>query len=196
MSVEDQVNSSRQFYRELNRFGLTSAIDAGGGGHVFPPNYQGSETLAESGELPLRVSYYLFPQVKGREYQYFSDWMTLTVPGHNEHADLTHGYETEGGGEFLLWAAGDFENFMAARPQQGKDMEPELERVARLLVTNRWPFRIHATYNKSIERILDSFEKLNQQIPFDRLRWATDHAETISPENIARVKALGGGIAI
>src|ERR1700739_4353691 len=31
LSREDQLNSSRLFFRELNRFGITSAIDAGGG---------------------------------------------------------------------------------------------------------------------------------------------------------------------
>jgi len=31
LSREDQLNSSRQFFRELNRFGITSVIDAGGG---------------------------------------------------------------------------------------------------------------------------------------------------------------------
>ena len=196
MTDLEQINSSRQFYRELNRFGLTSAIDAGGGGHVFPTNYGGSKQLALSGELPLRVSYFLFPQIKGKEYDDFADWMTITVPGFDQHNGLVNGYITEGAGEFLSWEAGDFENFMAARPVQGKNMEPALERVARLLLKNRWPFRIHATYNESVDRILMIFEKINQDIPFDGLRWAIDHAETITPENIARIKALGGGIAI
>src|SRR5437868_5659808 len=31
LSRQDQLNSSRLFFRELNRFGITSAIDAGGG---------------------------------------------------------------------------------------------------------------------------------------------------------------------
>jgi hypothetical protein len=32
LSPEDQVNSTLHFYRELNRLGMTSAVDAGGGG--------------------------------------------------------------------------------------------------------------------------------------------------------------------
>jgi predicted amidohydrolase YtcJ len=39
-------------------------------------------------------------------------------------------------------------------------------------------------------------EKIDNDMPFDGLRWAIDHAETISAENIGRIKALGGGIAI
>jgi predicted amidohydrolase YtcJ len=105
LSDSDQVNSARQFYRELNRFGITSAIDAGGGGHVFPRNYGATKTLAEAGELSVRVSYFLFPQTPGSELQDFKDWMTITVPGHDQHRDLSHGYETEGGGEFLAWGA-------------------------------------------------------------------------------------------
>ena len=196
LSAADQVNSSRQFYRELNRFGLTSAIDAGGGGHGFPLDYAGSAQLAATGELPLRVSNYLFPQSPGRELQEFRDWMTIAVPGENTHTGLEHGFEIEGGGEFLVWSAGDYENFMSAQPIQGKEMEEELTAVATLLVKNRWPFRIHATYNESITRILNVLEKINREIPFDGLRWAIDHAETVTPQNIQRIKALGGGVAI
>ncbi len=196
LSASDQVNSSRQFYRELNRLGVTSAIDAGGGGHNFPENYAGSKTLAKLGELPLRISYFLFPQKPGRELNDFKRWMNMTVPGSNEDIGHQHGYEMEGGGEFLVWSAGDFENFMAPRPIQTETMETELESVTRLLIKNRWPFRIHATYNETIARILAVFEKINQDTPFDGLRWAIDHAETITAENIARIKTLGGGIAI
>lgn len=196
LSAADQVNSSRQFYRELNRFGLTSAIDAGGGGHAFPLDYEGSRQLAATGELPLRVSNYLFPQKPGRELDEFREWMTITVPGENTHTGLEHGFEIEGGGEFLVWSAGDYENFMAAQPIQGPEMEAQLTAVARLLVKNRWPFRIHATYNESITRILNVLEALNREMPFDGLRWAIDHAETLSIENMRRISALGGGVAI
>jgi predicted amidohydrolase YtcJ len=36
LSRADQLNSTRQFMRELNRFGVTSAIDAGGGFQNYP----------------------------------------------------------------------------------------------------------------------------------------------------------------
>ena len=39
LPVEDQVNSTRHFMRELNRLGVTSAIDAGGGGQNYPDDY-------------------------------------------------------------------------------------------------------------------------------------------------------------
>src|SRR3984885_15087158 len=39
LSREDQLNSSRLFFRELNRFGITSVIDAGGGFQNYPDDY-------------------------------------------------------------------------------------------------------------------------------------------------------------
>lgn len=45
-------------------------------------------------------------------------------------------------------------------------------------------------------RALDVFEQVNQEVPFNGLHWFFDHCETITPKNIDRVKALGGGIAI
>ncbi|WP_421446776.1 amidohydrolase family protein, partial [Agrobacterium tumefaciens] len=101
-----------------------------------------------------------------------------------------------GAGEMLVFSAADFEDFLEPRPDLAPDMEAELERVVRHLVENRWPFRLHATYDESIDRMLNVFEKVNREVPFDGLRWLFDHAETITPRNIERVRALGGGIAV
>jgi hypothetical protein len=75
-------------------------------------------------------------------------------------------------------------------------MESELEAVVRILAQNRWPWRLHATYDETITRALDVFEKVNRDIPLDGLHWFFDHAETISDRNIDRIAALGGGIAV
>ena len=76
-------------------------------------------------------------------------------------------------------------------------MEKELAEVVSLLAENKWPFRIHATYDESIGRMLNVFEQVNREIPLTPgLNWLFDHCETISDRNIDRVKALGGGIAI
>jgi hypothetical protein len=101
-----------------------------------------------------------------------------------------------GAGEMLVFSAADFEDFLEPRPDLPPIMEQELSQVVRLLVENRWPFRIHATYDESISRFLDVFEGVNRDVPFKGLRWFFDHAETITPRNLERVKALGGGIAI
>jgi hypothetical protein len=78
----------------------------------------------------------------------------------------------------------------------GASLEGELEQVVRVLAEKKWPFRLHATYNDSIDRFLNIFERIHKDIPMDQLRWFFDHAETISDKNIERVVALGGGIAV
>lgn len=197
LAVDDQINSTRHFYRDLARFGLTSASDAGGGGHVFPDNYAATKYLADSGEMPMRISVYLFPQQKGAEYAEFENWLKRYERDYNWATRTLHGYVVRGGGEYLVWAAGDFENFMAPRPSLAPDMKQQLLPVARMLLRNNWPIRLHATYDQSISQLLEIFEELDQEeIDFAGRRWAIDHAETISQRNIARIQKLGGGIAI
>jgi predicted amidohydrolase YtcJ len=76
------------------------------------------------------------------------------------------------------------------------EMEPELESVVRILAQNRWPWRLHATYDETIRRALDVFEKVNEDIPLKGLNWFFDHAETIRDDSIERIARLGGGIAV
>lgn len=191
-----QANSTLQYYRELNRLGVTSAIDAGGGGQAYPDDYAVSLELARDGKLTVRTSYYLFAQQPGKELADYERWLAQTKPDRNDHLFYANGYNTEGGGENLVWSAADFENFLEPRPDMPPQMEGELEGVLRLLVKNRWPFRIHATYGESIERDLAVIEKVDREVPLDGLRWFFDHAETITDAQLARVKALGGGIAV
>src|SRR6204780_1642387 len=96
----------------------------------------------------------------------------------------------------LVFSAADFEDFRQPRPDMPPEMEPELDEVVRILATNRWPWRLHATYDQTISRALDVFEPVNQDIPLDGLNWFFDHAETISDKSIDRIAALGGGIAV
>lgn len=191
LSFEDQLNSSRHFQRELNRLGITSAIDAGGGGQNYPDDYKVIQELHKRGEMTLRIAYNLFAQKPGSEFEDYQRWAGMVKPGAGDGM-----LRMNGAGENLTWSAADFENFLQPRPDLDASMEGELERITRLLVENRWPFRIHATYDESITRFLSVFEKVNRDLPFDSLRFIIDHAETISPRSIDRIKALGGGIAI
>jgi predicted amidohydrolase YtcJ len=200
LTQEQMVNSTKQFYRELNSLGITSGIDAGGGGHKFPKDYTGTKLLADAGEMPIRLSYYLFPQNKGAEYAEFQEWMANNKVGHNGEIHLDHGYELEGGGEFLAWSAGDFENFLAPQPllEDRPTWREDLKRIIRLHVDNGWPFRIHATYGETIANMLDVIEEVNKETngKLSSERWMFDHAETVTQNQLKRIKELNGGIAI
>jgi predicted amidohydrolase YtcJ len=166
-------------------------IDAGGGWQNYPEDYKAIEDLSKSGHLTLRFAYNLFAQKPASEMDDFARWIKMTAPGRGNDF-----LRMNGAGENLVWSAADFENFLQLRPDLAPVMENELKAVVRLLAENRWPFRIHATYNESISRFLQIFEEVNREVPFNGMHWFIDHAETITPQNIERVRALGGGIAI
>jgi predicted amidohydrolase YtcJ len=105
-------------------------------------------------------------------------------------------YRQNGAGEMLAFSAADFEDFLYQRPGMPSNMENDLKKVVHFLVENRWPFRLHATYNETITRALNVFEEINRDIPFKDLFWFFDHAETVTDKNLERIKALNGGIAI
>ncbi|QRO02448.1 amidohydrolase [Archangium violaceum] len=196
LSPEEQVNSTRQFMRELNRLGVTSTIDAGGGGQNFPGDYAVGTELARRGELTLRIAYYLFAQKRGQELEDYKQWTTMTRPGKNGDLLRPNGYQVGGAGENVLWEAADFENFLEPRPELHEGMEPKLEEILTLFAEKGWPFRIHATYDESISRILDVIERVKTTRGMEGLRFIIDHAETISERNLERVARLGGGIAV
>ncbi len=190
LALADKVNSTRQFMRELNRLGVTSIIDAGGGWQNYPDDYAVIEQLHQNRQLTVRIAYNLFAQKAGSELDDYQRWINMTAPGAGDAM-----YRMNGAGENLAWSAADFENFLEPRPDLAPAMETELEKIVELLAANAWPFRIHATYDESIDRLLTVFERVNGREPF-RARFIIDHAETISARNIERIAALGGGIAV
>lgn len=188
---EQQMNSTRNFMRELNRLGVTSVIDAGGGFQNYPEDYEVINALHWRGELTLRIAYNLFTQKPKQEKEDFVRWMKMTAPGQGDAM-----LRMNGAGEMLVFSAADFEDFLEPRPDLSKDMESELKEVVGVLARNRWPFRLHATYDESITRFLDVFEEVDREVPLAGLNWFFDHAETVSERSLERIRALGGGIAV
>ncbi|WP_342236175.1 amidohydrolase [Inquilinus sp. OTU3971] len=191
LPFEYQVNSTRHFMRELNRLGVTGAIDAGGGFQNYPEDYAVIQKLADDGQLTIRLAYNLFTQKPKAEKDDFLNWTRTSR--YRQGDDY---FRHNGAGEMLVFSAADFEDFRQPRPDMPPEMEGELEEVVRILAENRWPWRLHATYDETISRALDVFERVNQDIPLEGLHWFFDHAETISDRSIDRIAALGGGIAV
>ncbi len=192
LDEEHRKTSTRHFLRELNRFGLTSAIDAAGGFQNFPENYETVAELARDGELSLRIAYHLFPQTAGQEIDDLARWIGMVRP-----EDGDEWLRLNGAGENLTWAAADFENFAQPRPDLASGYEAEFEKAVRLLMENGWGFRLHATYDETIRRDLAVFEKLAAEGLFPGgNRWLFDHAETVSADSLDRVVALGGAMSV
>lgn len=191
LPLDYQVNSTRHFMRELNRLGLTGVIDAGGGFQNYPEDYEVIQQLADAGQITVRLAYNLFTQKPKEEKADFLKW-TSSVKYKQGDDYFRH----NGAGEMLVYSAADFEDFRQPRPEMPPNMEADLEEVVRVLVQNRWPWRLHATYDETISRALDVYEKVHRDTPLTGIHWFFDHAETISDRSIDRIAALGGGIAV
>jgi predicted amidohydrolase YtcJ len=191
LPLDYQLNSTRHFMRELNRLGVTGAIDAGGGFQNYPEDYEVIRKLSEAGQLTIRLAYNLFTQKPKGEKVDFLNWTKTSK--YRQGDDY---FRHNGAGEMLVFSAADFEDFRQPRPDMPPEMEGELEEVVRILAQNRWPWRLHATYDETIARALGVFERVHRDIPLAGLNWFFDHAETISDRSIDRIAALGGGIAL
>ena len=200
-SFDEQVSALVYAIHGLNRFGVTSVIDAGNRGY---PNAQATvDVLARDDRLNVRMPFVDMQFGDGSPMNMVDaqiEVITRTAPispGHNLHPTLAHGQVYRGAGEVLALHVHDHENF--DRPAVIIDpevMRNHVEQDVRKLVQRRIPFRMHISYDENISSFLDALEKLNETLPLAGLKWSIEHAETIGPKNIARVKALGGGIAL
>lgn len=201
LSFDEKVSSLVYTVHAMNRFGVTSAVDAGALG--YPGPQATVDVLARTNRLNIRMPFIDMQFGDGTPINMVDaqiEAITRTAPispGQNLHPSLDHGHVYRGAGELLQLEMHDHENFdrPAVVIDPAKMREHVLQNVRRL-VERRIPFRMHISYNENITPFLDALEDLNKVIPLDGLRWSIEHAETISTENIARVKSLGGGLAL
>ncbi|MBY5795311.1 amidohydrolase family protein [Rhizobium leguminosarum bv. viciae] len=201
-TLDEQVSSLINSIHGLNRFGVTSVID-NGGRWPYPEAQERVSVLARDNRLNIRMPFVDLQLGNGGPVNMVDlhiEAVTKTAPigvGQNLHPTLEHGHEYRGAGEVLSGEVHDHENF--DRPAviiEPEKMKHFVEQDVRKLVERRIPFRMHISYNENITPFLVALENVNETAPLDGLKWSLEHAETITPENIARVKKLGGGIAL
>ena len=202
LTPEEEVSSLIHVIHGLNRFGVTSVVD-NGSRWGYPKGATMVDALGRTFRLNVRMPFVMLelgsdPASNMVDAQLEAITRAKPMsPGQNLYAPLAHGHEYRGAGEVLHVETHDHENF--DRP--AIVIEPEklhrlVEEDVANLVERRIPFRMHTTYDENITPFLDALEALNERLPLDGLRWSLEHAETISPDNIERVRNLGGGIAL
>ncbi|MGH8497683.1 MAG: amidohydrolase family protein [Methylococcales bacterium] len=150
---EHQMNSTRHFMRELNRLGLTSIIDAGGGFQNYPEDYSIIEDLHKRGEMTLRIAYNLFTQKPKQEKEDFARWIKMSGPGKGDDF-----FRCNGEGEMLVFSAADFEDFLEPRPDLRCRPVGRLRRADRRLLVHaggthqEHPIRSHSRWRQGRSR--------------------------------------------
>jgi len=99
-------------------------------------------------ELSIRLAYNLFTQRNRNKLSDFQSWTKMTKP-----ARATSIVSWRGRNAGFLRSG--LRRLSEPRPDMLPVMESELKAVIRHLVENRWPFRLHATYNETIERVTE-----------------------------------------
>ncbi len=196
-SFDEQLSALIHTIHSLNRFGVTSVFDCGSRG--YPEAHATAEVLMRDDRFNLRLSFVDMQFGSAAMIDAEITAMTKTSPmspGENLYPALAYGHVFRGA-KALDPEVHDHENF--DRPAVILDpdrIHRHVEQDIAKLVRRRIPFRMHISYDENITPFLDAMERMNETTPLDGLKWSIEHAETISPGNIARVKRLGGGIAL
>jgi predicted amidohydrolase YtcJ len=179
-SFDESVDGTRQFFRELNRLGITGVSDPGGF-NLTAPSYQPLFKLWHDSALSVRVVYSLFAQRRGHELE---DYQTVTQM-------LPMGFGDDwlrfnGVGENVAWGMYNNDNPTEAQKEQ-------LYQIYRWAASRRMTMTQHWNNNRSVHHLLDVLERVNRETPIAPLRWSIAHLNDASPENLGRMKMLGIG---
>ncbi|WOH66211.1 amidohydrolase [Bradyrhizobium sp. BWA-3-5] len=177
-TLQQQVDGSKKFFREMNSLGITGIVD-GGGVSMYPANYQAVFRLWHDRQLTVRVAYHLCAPKPGSELADLQNLTQLLPPGFGD--EMLH---FNGPGEILIWADwtdGDI-------TPDGKDKLAELLRWA---ASKRYTIQLHWNPDRTVHDLLDVVEDINKEFPVRELRWAVLHLYNASEANLKRMQALG-----
>jgi len=190
-SLEEQIESTRHWFTELNRSGLTGVIDAGGGGQRWPDDYAALNAVHDRGQQTLRVRWLMQPQRSGKELEDVRTFVSILKPGSGD--DLLRPL---GIGEAAVAATNDGTQWGADSPTFPAQAIDNLAQVLRATVDGGWSFSIHTARSKSLEQLLPTVEAINAQTSLRDRHISFAHIEDATPAAIARLKALGAGVLI
>ncbi|HEX6220393.1 MAG TPA: amidohydrolase [Acidimicrobiia bacterium] len=184
--IEEAKSGTKSLLRELNRLGLTGAIDASGFG-ITSESYDAFLQLFEQGERGFRARFLLGAANPGSELDDIEQW-TETISLGGDNGFIGH----LGAGEVLDYAAHDMEGL---QPKDVTSRVDALREMSAHLADRGWPVHLHSILDTSIGVVLDAWEALDAS-KLTSLRWAICHADQIGTENLKRVADLGVGITI
>ena len=179
-TFDESVEGTRQFFRELNRLGMTGVSDPGGF-NLTAPSYQPLFKLWQDRALTVRVVYSLFAQRRGKELEDYQAVTQMLPMGFGDDWLRFNGI-----GENVAWGMYNNDNPTEAQKEQ-------LYQIYKWAASQRMTVTQHWNPNRSVHHLLDVLERVNRETPIAPLRWSIAHLNDATPENLARMKALGVG---
>ncbi|HEX7238133.1 MAG TPA: amidohydrolase family protein, partial [Gammaproteobacteria bacterium] len=176
----EQVQGTREFFRELNRLGLTGVVDPGGN-NLFPPDYQALFDVWRRGELTVRVAYSLNGQTAGSELEELQSLTALLPMGFGD--DRLH---FNGLGERITFA-------MNNNPEPTAENKERYYEIVRWAAERGMTITMHWGPDETVPHLLEIFERVNEQVPIAPLRWSIAHLNDASDATLKRIAKLGVG---
>jgi predicted amidohydrolase YtcJ len=179
-TFEQGVEGTRQFFRELNRLGLTGVSDPGGF-NLTAASYQPLFKVWQDRTLTIRVIYSLFAQRPGKELEDYQALTQLLPMGFGDDMLRFNGI-----GENVAWGMYNNDNPTEAQKQQYYE-------IAKWAAGRGMSLTQHWSNDVSVHHLLDVLERVNRETALAPLRWSIAHLNDASQENLQRIKALGVG---
>ena len=179
-SFAQSVEGTRQFFRELNRLGLTGVSDPGGF-NLTAESYRPLFRVWQDRALTVRVIYSLFAQRRGKELEDIQAMTQMLPMGFGDDMLRFNGI-----GENVTW--GMYNNDAPSDAQKQQYYE-----IARWAASRGLTLTQHWNNNKSVSHLLDVIERVNNEMPIAKLRWSVVHLNDATQESLARMKSLGLG---
>jgi predicted amidohydrolase YtcJ len=189
-TFEGKVESTKAFFKALNRVGLTGIVDAAGGG-MAPQDYEPLFRVAEQKKLSIRVGFYLNSIIAGKEAANLKEIVGI-VPSKFADDKLTF----IGLGEVLVWGMHDGPAGLLKTFTPKPGATDTLREIAVWAAEGKRRLQIHASSDSAAGQILDIFEEVNSKAPIGDLRWIIAHIENATPQTFQRMKKLGMGWAV
>jgi predicted amidohydrolase YtcJ len=188
----DQIRQGlRNYFRELNRLGLTSVDDLQTGSVTFAHRRLLAD-MASRGELSVRLDYYIAPNDPGDELEQLQ-----LAAEEIRQLPADDMFRFAGFAETLIRGTGDGD--VLSNPKGitvETEAKEEFRKLLRFLAGAGYNFHLHTTQDNTARQLLTVIEEVNRETPFSRQRIAFAHLEDATPETIARIKKLGGGVSV
>ena len=176
ITVEQREQNLTNFMHELNSVGLTGVYSLGKSDFL--------SARAAKGPLPLRIWETL--DLNASDPASADQAVELIGRTRPNQFDGQHGIF--GLGEILY---GPFFDLAPRKDPWPAEIMSEYGKLASAAARAGWHVHQHVINNNAVTDLLDTLEKVNKTQPLNGLRWTMGHVYDISPNNIARAKALG-----
>ena len=179
-TFEQKVEGTRQFFREMNRLGVTGVVDPGGF-NMAPADYQPLFKVWRDGELSVRVVFSLFAQRPNKELEDFQALTQMLPQGMG--GDMLR---FNGIGELVTYG-------MYNNDSPTDDQKQQLYEAARWAAGRGLTLTHHWQNGRTVQHLLDVFERVDKETPIAPLRWSIAHLNLCPPAAFERMRALGVG---